>query len=237
MKDQQDPAVAERIYACQGLVKSIAWSIHRKLPPSVDLDDLIGYGQVGLAEAAKGFDASRGGQFTTYAYYRIRGAILDGLERMKWFSVIDYHSGKYEQMAHSLLEQEPEAAGTEAVSAAGSLDDNVNWFAETSSMLAIAYLMSDQGSRGDDRNRELEDQAAVAPGAEAAKRELVERLHSLIDGLPQNMATLIRASYFGGLTLTEAGKSIGVSKSRASRLHAEALEQLARSLRRAQLVD
>ncbi|MDZ4784146.1 MAG: sigma-70 family RNA polymerase sigma factor [Planctomycetia bacterium] len=234
---ETDAGSVERMTSCQGLVKAIAWKIHCKLPPNVDLDDLIGYGQVGLAEAARGFDETRGGQFTTYAYYRIRGAILDGLERMKWFNKIDFHSGKYEQMADSVLEPESQAAQAQAEHAGESFDAQVNWFSDTSSMLAIAYLMSDRGGRDDERNQEIEDATAVCPGAVIAKRELIERLHALIDGLPQNMATLIRASYFGGLTLTEAGKSIGVSKSRASRLHAEALEQLARSLRRAQLVD
>jgi RNA polymerase sigma factor for flagellar operon FliA len=224
------------IASCQGLVKSIAWNIHQKAPKHVELDDLIGYGQVGLAEAAKGFDESRGGQFTTYAYYRIRGAILDGLSRMRWFNASDYHSGKYERMADALLEGESEPGAEESKQPAGSLNDNVNWFSETSSMLAIAYLMSGRETDGG-RPLEPEDRSTPAPGADAAKRELVDRLHALIDDLPENMGKLIKASYFGGLTLTEAGKTIGVSKSRASRLHAEALGHLARSLRRAELVD
>lgn len=231
-----DPSHAMLIASCQGLVKSIAWKIHQKLPKHVELDDLIGYGQVGLAEAARGFDEARGGQFTTYAYYRIRGAILDGLARMQWFNAYDFHSGKYERMADSLLEGEGEAAAEEAAAPAAKTEDQVSWFAETSTMLAMAYLMSGQG--GDERRaQEPEDRSTPMPGADAAKRELAERLHELINELPDNMSKLIRASYFGGLTLTEAGKTIGISKSRASRLHAEALGQLARSLRRAQLVD
>lgn len=231
-----DPSHAMLIASCQGLVKSIAWKIHQKLPKHVELDDLIGYGQVGLAEAARGFDEARGGQFTTYAYYRIRGAILDGLARMQWFNAYDFHSGKYERMADSLLEGEVEAGAEEAAAPAAKSEDQVSWFAETSTMLAMAYLMSGQG--GDERGaQEPEDRSTPMPGADAAKRELAERLHELIDDLPDNMGKLIRASYFGGLTLTEAGKTIGISKSRASRLHAEALGQLARSLRRAQLVD
>ncbi len=236
--NEAELANAERITSCQGLVKSIAWKIHRKLPPHVELDDLIGYGQVGLAEASRGFDETLGGQFTTYAYYRIRGAILDGLERMKWFNKMDFHSGKYEQMVDSVLEHEtPSAAENRPTESANNHDEQVSWFAETSSMLAIAYLMTGRTATGDDREQEIEDRSAPAPGADVAKKELVERLHTLVDELPTNMAQLIRASYFGGLTLTEAGKTIGISKSRASRLHAEALGHLARSLRRAQLVD
>lgn len=235
---ETDLTKAERITSCQGLVKSIAWKIHRKLPSHVELDDLIGYGQIGLAEAAHGFDESMGGQFTTYAYYRIRGAILDGLERMKWFSKSDFHGGKYEQMVDSVLEQPPQDDVSDRPSHASCvLDEQIGWFAETSSMLAIAYLMTGRASAGDDDHREIEDVSAASPGAAVAKRELTERLRVLVDDLPANMAQLIRASYFGGMTLTEAGKTIGISKSRASRLHAEALGQLARSLRRAQLVD
>ena len=70
---------------CQGMVRSLALSIHRKLPPRYELDDLISYGQVGLAEAAKDFDPRRGSQFSTFAYYRIRGAIYDGISKMTWF--------------------------------------------------------------------------------------------------------------------------------------------------------
>ena len=70
------------VVSCQGLVRSLAWKIHCKLPRSVDLEDLVCYGQIGLVEAARDFDSSRGGQFTTYAYYRIRGAILDGMSKM-----------------------------------------------------------------------------------------------------------------------------------------------------------
>lgn len=232
-----DPSSARLIASCQGLVKSIAWKIHQKVPKHVELDDLIGYGQVGLAEAAKGFDESRGGQFTTYAYYRIRGAILDGLARMQWFNAYDYHAGKYEHLADSVLEGGADPHADPASATAGGLQNNVSWFAETSSMLAIAYLMTGHGTNEDGRQQEPEDRSTPAPGADVAKRELIERLHTLVDDLPENMAKLIRASYFGGLTLTEAGKTIGISKSRASRLHAEALGQLARSLKRAQLVD
>ncbi|MGV2335702.1 MAG UNVERIFIED_CONTAM: hypothetical protein LVR18_16830 [Planctomycetaceae bacterium] len=62
------------INGCQGLVRTIAWRVHQRLPKTVDLDDLIGYGQVGLAEAARDFDETKGSQFVTYAWYRVRGA-------------------------------------------------------------------------------------------------------------------------------------------------------------------
>jgi DNA-directed RNA polymerase specialized sigma subunit len=72
------------IEQCQGLVRSLAVRIHRKLPARIELDDLIAYGELGLLEAAQSFDARRGCQFSTFAYYRIRGAIYDGAAKMGW---------------------------------------------------------------------------------------------------------------------------------------------------------
>src|SRR5687767_6547340 len=97
------PNQQQLIVSCQGLVRSIAWKIRCKLPKHVDLEDLVSYGQLGLAEAARDYDPSRGSQFTTFAYYRVRGAILDGLSKMGWFNRSDYHQGRYEQMANDVL--------------------------------------------------------------------------------------------------------------------------------------
>ncbi len=78
------------IEECQGLVRSLASRISRKAPPNIDIEDLVSYGQVGLAEAARDFDPDRGTLFSTFAYYRVRGAIYDGLAKMSWFSRTEY---------------------------------------------------------------------------------------------------------------------------------------------------
>src|SRR4051812_22091921 len=92
------PTPQQLVHSCQGLVRSLAWQIHRKCPAQVELDDLIAYGQVGLAQAANEFDPVRANQFTTYAYYRIRGAILDGLSQLSWFRSYEKRA-RYERMA------------------------------------------------------------------------------------------------------------------------------------------
>jgi RNA polymerase sigma factor for flagellar operon FliA len=75
------------------------------------------------------------------------------------------------------------------------------------------------------------DRSEPEAPAIAVGREISQRLHELVAALPPEAATLIRATYFEGLTLQEAGTRLGVSKSWASRLHARALQRLARSLR------
>ncbi len=92
----------------QALVRSLALRVYRNVPVRVELDDLIAYGEVGLAEAARDFKAERGNQFSTYAYYRIRGAIYDGLAKMTWTSRARYRKMRYESMANDVLESERE---------------------------------------------------------------------------------------------------------------------------------
>ena len=222
----------ELIEECQGLVRALAWKIHRGLPSSVDADDLIAYGQVGLAEAARDFDASRTGSFSTYAYYRIRGAIYDGLSKMSWFSRARYARLRYAQRANELLAAENDSAQP----GERRLEDDVRWFRGLVSGLAVAYLAS--SARDDDEEAELSvvDSGPAPPGV-AMDRETRQILHELIAELPAQSAELIRATYFEGLTLQEAGRRLGVSKAWASRLHARTLEQLGRSLRRLELVD
>ena len=81
----------------QGLVRAIAWKIHRRVPHVVELDDLIAYGQIGLLEALQRFDEDRGLQLATFAWHRVRGAILDGLAKMSWFDRMEFEKGSYEQ--------------------------------------------------------------------------------------------------------------------------------------------
>lgn len=212
----------------QGLVQSLASSIHRKLPPYLDLEDLIAYGQVGLAEAARDFDPARGSRFSTYAYYRIRGAIYDGLCKMTWHSRSHYRQVRYEQMADETLRVEGEE-GKGSVEA-GEKDD-MRWFRNLGRALAVVYLATHSEGKGDAKPVLLEDSSTPAPPTVAIGREISQKLHELIDALPPEEGGLIRATYFEGLTLQEAGKKMGVSKSWASRLHARILQRLARSLK------
>ncbi len=222
------PAPQQLVDGCQGLVRSLALSIHRKLPPHVELEDLIAYGQIGLVEAARDFDPNRGGQFSTYAYYRIRGAIYDGLSKMSWFGRAEQKRVRYERLGNDVLRLEGEKA--EASQADDSAAD-VRWFRNVTRALAMVYLVAHtEGEEGPSQEALVDHSASVA-SATVISREVNEKLHRLIEALPAEAAALIRATYFEGLTLQEAGARLGVSKSWASRLHARTLQRLARSLR------
>lgn len=219
--------VQQRIEECQGLVRRIALQVRRKLPPNVELDDLIAYGQVGLAEAARDYDPLRGNRFSTYAYYRVRGAVYDGLGKMAWFGRSDQHRVRYEHRAGDVLENDADAA----LLPVADEDTDFRWFRNLSRSLAIVHFLTAPDDSCDGAIS-LSDSGRFAPPQQAIEREIRQKLHELIDRLPQEEGELIRAVYFEGLTLQDAGRRLGISKSWATRLHARALERLARSLKR-----
>jgi RNA polymerase sigma factor for flagellar operon FliA len=204
------------------------------LPEFIELDDLIAYGQMGLVEAAQGFDAQRGSQFATFAYYRVRGAIYDGLSKMNWVSRSQYQQIRQEQLGGDVLAVE---ASSGDPSADSTLDDDVQWLKRTAGSLAVVQLMTRSGEDTYDDEANLADPHVQPPSMEASSRETAAALRQLIDQLPADAAALVRGVYFEGLTIQEAGERIGVSKAWASRLHAKTLDRLGRSLRRLGVTD
>lgn len=216
--------------SCQALVRSLAWQIHRRMPAHVELEDLISYGQVGLAQAASNFDPSHGASFTTFAFRRIRGAILDGLSQMAWFSRYEYHARRYEQMASELMHMAVEDVLPDTV------EGTTRWLGGLSSSLAVVYLASSDGSdandgAGDASGLDIEDNGSPTPATDVIGRELRHRLHELIDALPEDAGKLIRLTYFEGKSLQTAADELRISRSWASRLHQRTLDRLATAMR------
>ncbi len=219
------PTATELIAEGQALVRSLALRIYRNLPMRVDLEDLIAYGELGLAQAARDFKLEHGCQFSTFAYYRIRGEIYDGIAKMTWTSRARYRRIRYEQMANQVLDGEREEEGR---SSGGSA--HVDWFTRTTEKLAVVYLAS-----GVDQERNLMDDApdpSQEPGERVMLLEVGEKLRNLVKTLPTTESRLIQLVYFEGYTLQDAASVLGYSKSWTSRLHAKVLEELAMRMRR-----
>ena len=194
----------------QGLVRAIAWKTHQRVPHHVELDDLIAYGQIGLLEAITAFDAERSRKFTTFAWHRIRGAILDGLGTMSWFNRAKFERSEYEQPVASAPATAPATDSTTAapVSARGRRP--------TRSGLEDVAVMSREPDAGDD----------------VLKREMIAFLRDLVGALPEKEAGLLRGVFFEGRTLTEAARRVGISTAWASRLQTRTLADLRVALER-----
>jgi RNA polymerase sigma factor for flagellar operon FliA len=220
-----DPTREELIDRGQGLVHSLAAKIARSVPVRVEFEDLVAYGELGLAQAARDFDPSCRVEFTTFAYHRVRGAIYDGLAQMTWTSRAQYRRLRHLQMAEEVIAEDSAMAHDDQESVASG----IRWLRSVTDKLAAVFLTSDSG--GGIRDSTIEDPRAGGP-AILAQQEIGQRLHRLIDELPDVERRLIRSIYLDGKTLQAAAQGLGISKSWASRLHAKALEMLARSLRR-----
>jgi RNA polymerase sigma factor FliA len=211
----------------QALVRSLALRIAQTSGVRIDLEDLIAYGQIGLAEAARDYQPNRGSQFTSYAYYRIRGAIYDGLGKMTGNTRARCRQMKRQQLADEVLREINE---TQELEADGSLDQEIKWFRRITERLAVVYFSSLSEQQSDWEDEQFADEAAPPP-VQVASREIAEKLRKMIEKLPSGERELVRKVYFEGATLQQAATELGISKSWASRLHSKTLSQLATMLR------
>ena len=142
-----------------GLVQSLARKLRKQITARIEFDDLVGYGSKGLIEAAERFDPSHGASFTTFAYYRVRGAMLDGLRTMGWYSRADYARYRAEERANQYLQNQSDREGAARVGlkeggsgapATSSTEATLNSLAEV--LGSIELLQSSEDFRGRDRD-------------------------------------------------------------------------------------
>jgi RNA polymerase sigma factor for flagellar operon FliA len=203
------------IEAYRSYSHAISAEIQKRLPPSVDRDDLIGAAELGLVEAARNFDPSRGVLFKTFAYYRIRGAIYDALRRMGWLK--GESRLRFEAGANEFLKDYTEPGAGDAPSPAAAYGE----LQQLSGAVVTSYILSLDAS-----NTEIADENAVSAEEALLERDRREQLRNAISRLPENNRVLIQEYYFGDATLEEIGRRLGLSKSWVCRLHAKSLDML-----------
>jgi len=213
------------------LVEAIARKVKRTLGGAMDVDDLVGYGHKGLVEAAERFDGRAGVAFSTFAYYRIRGAMYDGIRAMGWYSRADYARYRAEERTNQYLQthadqegaaraQNPGAAGGARPDAAETLAS----VAEVLSGVATIHITSlEAASR-------VADESLPAPDSAVDTVRLSRRVRDALKTLPDKERQLMELYYFGDKNLEEAGSELGLSKSWACRLHARAVDLLRRAM-------
>ncbi|MEM7785869.1 MAG: sigma-70 family RNA polymerase sigma factor [Planctomycetota bacterium] len=103
LNEDQHELMAEH----EAIVYHLVAKIRRNLPVHYEFDDLVGYGMLGLAEAAKAFQPAKGAKFSTFAYFRVRGAIFDGISESSWMNRAEYHRHKLK------LQQQSEQGGAD----------------------------------------------------------------------------------------------------------------------------
>ena len=202
-------------------VRSIARKLREQVP-MIEFDDLVGFGMQGLLEAAQRFDDRHGVAFTTFAYYRVRGAMFDGLRSMGWLPRSEYARVRFEERANSYLQSQAER-GTDA--SGNSVEEPVRELAQALGGIAAVFVtMLDQRDE-----QQLPDERPQPP--EVIERlQMAQRVRRVMARLPDKERFLIERYYYHDQTLEQVGASMGLSKSWTSRLHARALALLREEL-------
>lgn len=210
------------------LVKRIAFHMMMRMPASVQVDDLIQAGTIGLIEAAQKYDASRGASFETYAGIRIRGAIVDEMRRGDWVPRSVHRNARRVAEAVSIVENR---SGRDAkdYEVAQELGVSLTEYYEMLQDANAGRLFSYEETFGEeDSNIDGSDQGlAFNSPVETLQRDGVKKaLAKAIADLPEREQMVLSLYYDQELNLKEIGLVLGVSESRVCQIHSQATIKL-----------
>jgi len=220
--DARDRQEIVRHYAPK--IKIVASRLKAKLPRSVELGELLSAGAMGLIEALGRFKPERGIKFETYAEARIKGAMLDDLRRMDWFSRGQRHRVRTLEEAMRRLEHENGATPTLEMltKATGLSEREVSEGLEALQNQLCLSLDAVTENISSYQKNPLDNE----PYKSTEFKELVERLASLIDDLTPREKLVLSLYYGEELNMRETSEVMGITEGRVSQLHSQALSRL-----------
>ena len=219
------------------MIKYVANRIAMRLPPHIEVDDLISVGVLGLMDAISKYDSSRGAKFKTYAEFRVRGAILDELRAMDWVPrSIRQKASSVDKVVQSLqvkLSRSPE--DEEVAKEMGiSLEQFHATLNETKSI--PVFSLDDLGIAKDSGEQQslldcLAGKADADPQTQIRLIELKEIIAKAIDTLPEKERLMVSLYYYEELTMKEIGAVLEITESRVSQIHSKAVYRLRTKLK------
>jgi RNA polymerase sigma factor FliA len=216
------------------LVKRLAHHMKAKLPPSVEVDDLVQAGMMGLLDAINRYEDNHGAQFETYAVLRIRGAMLDELRNSDWMPRSTRQNMRKVEAAMEALQQRlgrPASESEIAKSLKMSLADYQEMLGDGGGHQLLYYEDfhdTEEGSDGFLDRYAVDDSDPLRSLLDTGFRQAVI---DAIDALPPREKMLMGLYYEEELNLKEIGAVMGVSESRVSQLHTQAVSRLRAALR------
>ncbi len=219
------------------MVKYVANRIALRLPPHIEVDDLISVGVIGLIDAIEKYDPTRGAKFKTYAEFRVRGSILDELRSMDWVprsvrqkaSSLDSVMEKLKARLGRLPEDE-EVAKEMGL----SLDEFFDTLNQTQNMPILS--LEDLGiAKESGEHKSLLDCLAgkgdADPQTQHRLNELKGVIAKAIDTLPEKERLMVSLYYYEELTMKEIGEVLSITESRVSQIHSKAVFRLRTKLK------
>ncbi|MZQ81564.1 FliA/WhiG family RNA polymerase sigma factor [Paenibacillus sp. 5J-6] len=223
------PAKQALIESYLPLVDYVSGRLAIGLPKSVSKEDLSSYGVMGLIDAVEKFDYARGLQFETYASWRIRGSIIDGLRQGDWVPRSVREKAKKVEDAYQKLEQQYLRSVTDAEISA-YLQVSEQDFQQMLQDISITTVCSiDDPIREEDSETRLSllvDEKAKNPEFQVNEFYLKESLAKAIERLTEKERTVVSLFYFEELSLSEIAEVMSLSPSRISQLHSKAILRL-----------
>ncbi|MGV7209022.1 RNA polymerase sigma factor FliA [Oxalobacteraceae bacterium A2-2] len=229
-KTEKDSLLTEHM----PLVKRLAHHMKAKLPPSVEVDDLVQAGMIGLLDAINRYEENHGAQFETYAVMRIRGAMLDELRNSDWLPRSMRQNMRKIENAMATLQQRlghPPSESEVAKMLKLSLADYQEMLSDGGGHQLVYY----EDFHADDGNDSFLDRYVADEEADPL-RSLMDggfrqAVINAIEALPPREKMLMGLYYEEELNLKEIGAVMGVSESRVSQLHTQAVARLRATLR------
>lgn len=214
------------------LVKRIAHHLLLRMPASVQIDDLIQSGMIGLLEAARKYDVTKGASFETYAGIRIRGSMLDEVRKGDWAPRSVHRKSRKVAEAVKAIEART-GKDAQDTDIANELEIDLNaYYAILQDASGSRLFSFDDIMEGDDSAIEFSAGELPGPCDGLQRSTFKAHLAKAIDGLPAREKLVLALYYDEELNLKEIGEVIGVSESRVSQIHSQAALRL-----RARLTD
>jgi len=207
------------------LVNKIAYHLLARLPASVLVDDLIQSGMIGLLEAARNFDSSKGASFETFAGIRIRGAMLDEMRRGDWVPRSVHKNSRSIAMAISEVEKNTGRDAKEA-EIAKQLGVGLSEYQQMLRDVNCAKLVAYEDLNGAEDAVSIGSTPQDCIFHEVSEAQFSDKLISMIKQLPEREALVLSLYYDEELNLKEIGLVLDVSESRVSQIHSQALHRL-----------
>jgi RNA polymerase sigma factor for flagellar operon FliA len=222
----------QRVTASLPFVESLARRMASTMPHSIDLDDLVQDGVLGLIDAANRFDEGRGIKFETFAERRVRGAMIDALRKDAWPRGVRRVRRQLETAREELRRE----LGAEPTLADLALRVGSDVARLERTILRISTIESTSPlAKADSMDLSLLPAVLVpsepmSPDRMYEQGEVRDRMRVALDRLPVRERKILNLYYFGDVTMKQIGDEIGVNESRVSQLHARAIERLRKLL-------
>ena len=229
-KDQKEELLKKHAV----LVKKLAYQLKAKLPASVELDDLIQAGMMGLLDAINRYEETHGAQFETYAAQRIRGSMLDELRSADWLPRGVRKNMRDVEVAISQLEQQlgkPPTENEVAKKLQLSLDDYYEMLSDCGGHQLMYYEDFHEAENGEQFLDRFNADGTGDPIRSLLESDFRDALVDAITALPEREKIMMGLYYEQELNLKEIGAVMNVSESRVSQLHTQAVARLRSNLK------